>query len=157
MSKEPVFYVYSGGYALCAEHAEDLTDPNNESGEAMPVFEWDEAASELCCDECVAIEVYEASKKSMFGGRIVHGMLIGSLFSAILAQKLIGPGAIYLGQTLKFVKPIYVGDTVRIVATVTGMVQEKQRLTIQTNAYTSEGLLAVTGEATVKYIQEAAA
>jgi hypothetical protein len=64
-----VFYVYSGGYELCAEHAEDLTDPNNESGEAMPIFEWDEAASELLQtkeEEHAATEAFDGGALAQF-------------------------------------------------------------------------------------------
>ena len=43
-------YTYSDGYALCAEHATDTTDENNETGLAGGIFSWDEAHSDVVCD-----------------------------------------------------------------------------------------------------------
>ena len=54
----------------------------------------------------------EHAKDSMFGQRIAHGMLSASFISNVLGTQLPGPGTIYLGQELRFVKPVYVGDTV---------------------------------------------
>ena len=47
-----------------------------------------------------------------FGRRIVHGMLSASLFSTLAGMFLPGTGAIYRSQTLRFLRPVYVGDTV---------------------------------------------
>ena len=49
---------------------------------------------------------------SRFGGRIAHGILSAGLISAVLAMQLPGPGTIYLGQELKFTRPVRFGDTV---------------------------------------------
>ena len=54
---------------------------------------------------------YAASTR--FHGVIAHGMLGGALISAVLGTRLPGPGTIYLGQTLKFLAPVRVGDTRR--------------------------------------------
>lgn len=50
--------------------------------------------------------------QTRFKGQIAHGMLIGSLFSALLAGHLPGPGAIYISQSLQFRRPVRLGDTV---------------------------------------------
>jgi 3-hydroxybutyryl-CoA dehydratase len=57
---------------------------------------------------------YQSSRgrKSIFGSRVAHGMLVGSLISTVIGTKLPGSGAIYLEQNLKFKKPVYIGDTV---------------------------------------------
>ena len=60
------------------------------------------------------------AEKSIFGDRIAHGMLVGSLISAVLGMKLPGSGTIYLEQNLIFKKPVYFGDT----ATATVSVEE---------------------------------
>ena len=49
---------------------------------------------------------------SRFGGRIAHGILSAGLISAVLAMQLPGPGTIYLGQELKFTRPVRFGDTI---------------------------------------------
>ena len=60
----------------------------------------------------------QASSQTSFGGRIAHGILSAGFISAVLAMKLPGPGTIYLGQELKFTKPVRFGDTVTATATV---------------------------------------
>ena len=56
----------------------------------------------------------EYCKGTMFGTRIAHGMLSAGFISATLANKLPGPGTIYLSQTLKFKAPVKPGDTVTV-------------------------------------------
>lgn len=53
----------------------------------------------------------EFAQGSFFGSRIAHGMLSASLFSTIIGMLLPGLGAIYRSQTLDFLKPVYIGDT----------------------------------------------
>src|SRR5207302_11143711 len=50
--------------------------------------------------------------RSRFGRPIAHGILVAGVISAALGMVLPGPGAIYLSQTLKFLRPVYPGDTV---------------------------------------------
>ena len=53
----------------------------------------------------------EEACNSIFGGRIAHGMLVGSLISTVLGMKMPGEGTIYLEQNMIFRKPVYIGDT----------------------------------------------
>ena len=61
----------------------------------------------------------EHAAQSMFGERIAHGMLVAGLISAVLGTQLPGPNSIYLGQDLNFVAPVMIGDTIKVVVTVT--------------------------------------
>ncbi|MCL5965379.1 MAG: MaoC family dehydratase [Deinococcus sp.] len=54
----------------------------------------------------------EYAKRSRFGERIAHGSLTASLISNVIGTKLPGVGAVYLSQTLKFIKPVKIGDTI---------------------------------------------
>ncbi|MBO1265030.1 MaoC family dehydratase [Proteiniclasticum sp. SCR006] len=92
-------------------------------------------------------EVY--AKDTMFKGRIVHGMLTASYFSTILGTLLPGPGTIYLGQELKFTKPVHIQDTIKAVATVTEIIEEKNIIKLETIAYNQAGDVVVKGTATV--------
>lgn len=74
----------------------------------------------------------ELASQTMFKGRIAHGLLSASLVSTVLGTKLPGPGAIYMGQSFKFLAPVYPGDTVRARATVTEIDTAKRRLTLST-------------------------
>lgn len=91
----------------------------------------------------------EYAKDTMFKGRIVHGMLTASYFSTILGTLLPGPGTIYLGQELKFTKPVHIQDTIKAVATVTEIIEEKNIIKLETIAYNQAGDVVVKGTATV--------
>ena len=99
----------------------------------------------------------EYAERSFFGKRIAHGFLIGSLISAVLGNALPGPGSIYLGQTLKFLAPIHIGDTVTVTVKVVALREEKRIVTLHTACTNQHGTLVVSGEATVKYMREAEA
>src|SRR6187402_3093461 len=75
-------------------------------------------------------EEYAATTR--FGGRIAHGMLSASLISAVLGNELPGAGSVYLSQTLKFVKPVFPGDTVTARVTVIAIREGKPIITLET-------------------------
>ncbi len=93
----------------------------------------------------------EYAARSPFGRRVAHGFLTGSMISAIIGMDLPGPGSIYLGQTMKFLAPVAIGDTVTVSVEVIGVREEKRILTLRTDATNQEGVLVLTGEAVVKY------
>ena len=89
--------------------------------------------------------------RSPFGQRIAHGFLVGSLISAAIGMDLPGPGSIYLGQTLKFVAPVHIGDTVTVSVEVIKVREDKRLITLRTDCTNQNGTLVVTGEAFVKF------
>ena len=93
----------------------------------------------------------EYAAQSMFGGRIAHGLLAASMISAVLGTKLPGPGSVYLGQTLKFLAPVRIGDTIEASVEVIAVRKDKHILTLRTDCVNQDGTLVLTGEATVKY------
>ncbi|MBX7146308.1 MAG: MaoC family dehydratase [Alphaproteobacteria bacterium] len=72
------------------------------------------------------------AKNTIFKKPIAHGLLSAGLISAVFGTKLPGPGAIYIMQNLKFKAPVYIGDTVTATVTVTGIDQEKARVSFET-------------------------
>jgi 3-hydroxybutyryl-CoA dehydratase len=90
----------------------------------------------------------EFAARTMFSGRIAHGMLTAAFISTVIGTRLPGPGAIYVGQTLRFKAPVRVGDTVSARATVTALVPEKRRATLST-VVTVGGKVVLEGEAEV--------
>ena len=88
------------------------------------------------------------AKTTIFKTRIAHGMLSAGFVSAILGTKLPGPGCIYLSQSLKFLAPVMIGDTVTARATVTGIVPEKKRVTLKTDCFIGDKKV-IDGEAVV--------
>jgi 3-hydroxybutyryl-CoA dehydratase len=93
----------------------------------------------------------EYARSTRFGQRIAHGMLTAALISTVIGTKLPGPGAIYAGQTLRFLKPVFVGDTITATATVTAYNRERGRLTLATVCRNQRGDEVITGEADILY------
>lgn len=72
------------------------------------------------------------ARTTRFEGRIAHGMLTAALISAVIGEQLPGHGAVYLGQTLKFMAPVRPGDSVSAVVTVTAIDPDRRRVTLET-------------------------
>ncbi len=83
-----------------------------------------------------------------FGGRIAHGMLAAAYVSAVLGTKLPGPGAIYLSQSLRFRRPVKIGDPVTARVTVKALDAKKSHVTLETLCLVN-GKTVLDGEALV--------
>ncbi len=83
-----------------------------------------------------------------FKGRIAHGMLSAGYISAVLGVDLPGPGAIYLSQSLRFRRPVRIGDEVEAKVTVASVDADKARVTLATVCSVA-GKPVVDGEAVV--------
>ena len=90
-----------------------------------------------------------AASKTVFKTRIAHGMLGAGFISAVLGMYLPGPGTIYMGQELKFTKPVHIGDTVTATATVEEIILEKNRVILDTTVVNQDGEVVIKGKATV--------
>jgi acyl dehydratase len=91
----------------------------------------------------------EYARTTRFGGTIAHGMFVASLISTALALDLPGPGTIYLGQTLRFVRPVRVGDAVTVRLEVLETIPDKNRARLRTTCLNDAGETVIEGEATV--------
>ena len=83
-----------------------------------------------------------------FGERIAHGMLAAAYISAVLGVKLPGPGAVYLSQSLRFRRPVKIGDPVTAKVTVKALDAAKGHATLETVCLVG-GKTVVDGEALV--------
>jgi len=90
----------------------------------------------------------EFAKKTIFGRRIAHGMLVVSLISKVLGHDFPGAGTVYVSQSVKFRKPVYVGDTVKVHVEVKGKNVARRRLFLITNVMNNDALV-ISGEAEV--------
>ena len=88
----------------------------------------------------------EYARQSRFGRRVAHGVFAGGLISAVLGNKLPGPGSIYLSQQLEFLAPVFIGDTITAVVEVVSWRPEKRIITFKTDAYNQEEERVVTGQ-----------
>jgi 3-hydroxybutyryl-CoA dehydratase len=88
------------------------------------------------------------SKKTIFEGRVAHGILIAGLISAAVSKL---PGVvIYRAQNLVFLKPVRVGDTIEAVVEILGKVKERHELKARTSCKNQRGEMVVDGEAIIK-------
>ncbi len=88
--------------------------------------------------------------RGRFGERIAHGMLSAGLISAVVGMKLPGPGALYMSQSLRFVGPVKIGDTITARAEILELVPEKRRVRLATTCTNQRGETVLTGEALLK-------
>jgi 3-hydroxybutyryl-CoA dehydratase len=88
--------------------------------------------------------------KTRFGETIAHGMLSAGYISAVIGTKL-APDccAVYLSQSLRFLRPVKIGDTIRAVADVKAIEPDKRMVTLETTCYNQAGDPVLKGEAVV--------
>lgn len=91
----------------------------------------------------------EAAKEGIFGKRVAHGILVSGLISAVLGNKLPGPGSIYMGQDLKFLAPVYIGDTITAEVEIIELIPEKSRIKLNTVCTNQDGKTVISGTALI--------
>ena len=89
----------------------------------------------------------EFASETRFGKRIGHGMLTASFLSALLGSSLSVTKIVYLGQTLKFKAPTFIGDKVTATGTVKHIREDKPIITLETVCANQDGTVLVEGEA----------
>ena len=92
----------------------------------------------------------EYAASTVFGQRIVHGLLVSSLFSGLIGGKLPGHGSVYLGQTLSFKAPVYINEEIKVSVEVIKIREDKPIITLKTLCIKIDGTVAIEGEAVVK-------
>jgi acyl dehydratase len=90
------------------------------------------------------------AERDTFHGIVAHDILGAGVISAILGTKLPGPGTIYLGQDLRFVRPVRIGDTITASVTVVEKHEEHGNLVLDCRCRTQDGQEVITGHAHVK-------
>lgn len=91
----------------------------------------------------------EFARTTIMKDVVGHGMWSGALFSRILGTQFPGPGTIYLGQTFKFRRPVYVNDVITATVTVTKKDDAKGMVWLDTVVKNQRGELVIEGEATI--------
>jgi len=91
------------------------------------------------------------AQNSFAGNRIAHGALISGMISTVIGMKLPGPGTVYMEQNSKFVRPVFIGDTIRAVVEVAEILNEiKGILKLNTIVYNQKEEIVLNGFAIVK-------
>jgi 3-hydroxybutyryl-CoA dehydratase len=89
------------------------------------------------------------AKTTMFGGRIAHGILTAAFISTAIGMHLPGPGTIYMSQSMRFLGPVKIGDTITARVEVVMLNDEKERVTLKTTCTNQDGKIVMDGEALV--------
>ncbi|HEX7646881.1 MAG TPA: bifunctional enoyl-CoA hydratase/phosphate acetyltransferase [Noviherbaspirillum sp.] len=91
----------------------------------------------------------EYAKSDMFHKVIAHGMWSGALISTVLGTQLPGPGTIYLGQSMRFHRPVGIGDTLTVTLRVTEMHPDTHRVQFECQVLNDRDECVVSGTADV--------
>ena len=89
------------------------------------------------------------AKTTMFKGRIAHGILTATYVSTVIGMKLPGPGTIYISQSMKFRRPVRIGDEITARVEVISKNDEKEFLVLKTVCINQEDKVVLDGEAVV--------
>lgn len=89
----------------------------------------------------------EFAAKSRFGRRIAHGMISGALLSAVLGTEFGEKQVVYMSQTMKFIAPVFIDDTITATATIKHIREDKPVVTVETVVTKEDGTVVVSGEA----------
>ena len=88
--------------------------------------------------------------RSIFKQRVAQGMLQAGLLSGVLGCHFPGVGTIYLSQTLKFIKPVFIKDQITLRLEILEIISEKNQVRLETVFTNQNGEPVITGEALVK-------
>ncbi len=89
------------------------------------------------------------AERTYFKTRIAHEMLVAGFISTVLANKLPGPGTIYVKQELDFLAPVRMGDTITARVEITKVLVDKNRMTLRTTCVNQHGAQVLDGIAVV--------
>jgi len=87
--------------------------------------------------------------RTLFKGRIAHGIYTAGLISAVIGTRLPGPGAIYVSQTLRFMAPVKIGDTVAAIVEIAALEDKRRRAELKCLCKVGD-IVVLEGEAVVK-------
>jgi 3-oxoacyl-[acyl-carrier protein] reductase len=85
--------------------------------------------------------------------KVVHGMLGASFISAVIGTQLPGDGALWYSQSLEFLLPVRIGDTIRVVAEVTKKISRLRTVELRTTIYNQDRQIVTDGTAKVKVME----
>lgn len=98
----------------------------------------------------------EYAVETRFGLRIAHGLLTTSFLSRLLGMELPGKGSVYLEQSLKFLEPVFIGDTITASAEILEIDQDRGILRLETICRKQDNTIVLKGEAKMMMPKEGA-
>jgi 3-hydroxybutyryl-CoA dehydratase len=92
----------------------------------------------------------EYAKTTRFGQRAAHGMLTASLLSTVIGMLLQKPGGIYVEQSIRFKRPVFIGDTLTATSEVTEMIPERRRMRVRAGIVNQRGETVLDGDGVIQ-------
>ena len=93
------------------------------------------------------------AQQTFFGQRIAHGMLSASLFSTLVGMHLPGVGAIYKSQTIEFIRPVFVGNTLKACLEITAIDPENEQIELNSWIENQDGETVIAGKTTASLLR----
>lgn len=87
---------------------------------------------------------HEYTKTTRFGKVLVPGVLVLGLISNVMTQ--VAFGHVYANQSIKFLKPVYIGDTITATGTIVEKIESKNMIRVETKCVNQDGALVMIGE-----------
>ena len=98
------------------------------------------------CNDVNPIHVNEEfAKNAKFKNKIAHGILVSSLISTAVGTKMPGPGSVWLDQNLKFLLPVYVGDTITATSEILVKIKDRQQVVVRTTCTNQNNEVVIEG------------
>tara|TARA_B110000438_G_scaffold268334_1_gene283825 strand:- start:47 stop:469 length:423 start_codon:yes stop_codon:yes gene_type:complete len=89
------------------------------------------------------------ANSTIFKRRVCHGMLVASFFSQLVGMYIPGKNALYFSQTLKFIHPCFIDDTLKIEGKVLDKSESTKLITLKTSVFNDIGKCIIDGQAKV--------
>lgn len=77
--------------------------------------------------------------------KVVHGILVSGLISNVVGTKCPGPGSVWLDQTLKFLQPVIIGDTITETCEILVKIPARQQVVVRTTCVNQSGEVVIEG------------
>ena len=92
----------------------------------------------------------EYAKMTRFGQRAAHGMLTASLLSTVTGILLQKPGGIYVEQSIRFKRPVFIGDTLTATSEVIELLPERRRMRVRAGVVNQRGETVLDGDGLIQ-------
>ena len=100
---------------------------------------------EICNDSNPIHVNEEFAKNAKLGSKIVHGILVSSLISTVVGTKCPGPGSVWLDQSLKFLLPVKINDTITAISEILVKIPERQQVIVRTTCINQNNEVVIEG------------
>ncbi|MEK6834680.1 MAG: MaoC family dehydratase [Nanoarchaeota archaeon] len=106
------------------------------------------------CNDVNPIHVDEEfAKNNKLSGKIVHGILVSSLISTVVGTKCPGPGSVWLDQSLKFLLPVKINDTITAISEILVKIPERQQVIVRTTCVNQNNEVVIEGSGLHKILE----